>query len=320
MTDVQKSRIGRIKQQCQQNMNMVIKKSVKDKRGRDFVFTYKIIEIIGNGTFGLIVKVLDLISSQVCVIKMVYQNPKYHHREIEYLCEMDHPNIINLLGYYYEDVYDEIQNGKVVKLKYYCLIFPFYVRDLEELIINNKCTNIRKLLRQALQGIEYMHSLQICHRDIKPSNILVDDNYNLVICDFGSAKKLNSASPNVSYICSRHYRAPENCMGSEYYDLTIDIWAIGVVFADYVTSYSLFSGISNQDQLDRILESLIYTEMDQKEMKIDRVSTGPGIRLSLENKGVDQKIIDVLENCIVLNPRKRKTARELLNLTYLKRD
>lgn len=317
MNNLPNSRINRIRKFCQLQMDSIISKKVMNKNGQEIEFKYRIVKIMGSGTFGLIVKIQDEDSKLIRVLKMVYQNPKYHHREIEYLCEMNHPNIIELLAYFYEDLIEESGNGKSVKLRYYCMIFPYYRSDLEEMIVNNKKKRIKELLKQALKGIEYMHSKQICHRDIKPSNILVDSDYNLVICDFGSAKKLEADVPNVSYICSRYYRAPENCMGLEFYDLSIDIWAIGVVFADYATSYSLFTGRNNDDQLAKILNVVIYSKDDQKEMKITKISSGSGIRKLLENRHVDSELIEVLENCIVLNPQKRKKASELLKSSYL---
>ena len=62
---------------------------------------------------------------------------------------------------------------------------------------------------QFFRSLAYIHAIGICHRDIKPHNILVDAKYNkVVLCDFGSAKKLIKDEPNISYICSRCYRAP----------------------------------------------------------------------------------------------------------------
>ncbi len=62
---------------------------------------------------------------------------------------------------------------------------------------------------QILRGLNYLTLLSIAHRDIKPQNILVDKNsHKVVICDFGSAKKLIKGEPNIAYICSRCYRAP----------------------------------------------------------------------------------------------------------------
>jgi glycogen synthase kinase 3 beta len=66
-----------------------------------------------------------------------------------------------------------------------------------------------------LRSIAYIHAKGICHRDIKPQNILVDtSNHVLKMCDFGSAKQLVAGEDNVSYICSRYYRAPELIFGN----------------------------------------------------------------------------------------------------------
>jgi glycogen synthase kinase 3 beta len=61
--------------------------------------------------------------------------------------------------------------------------------------------------------------LGICHRDIKPHNVLVNPETNkLQLCDFGSAKRLIVGEPNIAYICSRCYRAPELIFGATDYD------------------------------------------------------------------------------------------------------
>ena len=58
---------------------------------------------------------------------------------------------------------------------------------------------------QMFRSLAYIHNMKICHRDIKPQNVLVDTKLNkLVLCDFGSAKKLRVGEPNVAYICSRY--------------------------------------------------------------------------------------------------------------------
>lgn len=64
---------------------------------------------------------------------------------------------------------------------------------------------------QFLRGLAYMHSFNIANRDLKPQNTLVNrESGRAVLCDLGSAKKLNPAEPNIAYICSRYYRAPSS--------------------------------------------------------------------------------------------------------------
>ena len=77
---------------------------------------------------------------------------------------------------------------------------------------------------QLLKSLNYIHSLGICHRDLKPHNVLVDPETSLLkLCDFGSAKVLVPGEPNVSYISSRYYRAPELIFGACEYTSAIGL-------------------------------------------------------------------------------------------------
>jgi glycogen synthase kinase 3 beta len=69
---------------------------------------------------------------------------------------------------------------------------------------------VKLYIYQLFRSLAYIHSRGICHRDIKPQNLLLDPASGILkLCDFGSAKILVEDEPNVSYICSRYYRAPE---------------------------------------------------------------------------------------------------------------
>lgn len=110
---------------------------------------------------------------------------------------------------------------------------------------------------QILRGLNYIASLSIAHRDIKPQNILVDLNKNrAVVCDFGSAKQLVPGQPNLAYICSRCYRAPELIFGATDYTSQIDIWSTGCVLVEMINDEPPFIGDSQIDQLIQIIKIL----------------------------------------------------------------
>ena len=92
---------------------------------------------------------------------------------------------------------------------------------------------VRMYVYQICRALHSIHQQGICHRDIKPQNLLVDsESHDLKLCDFGSAKQLRRGEPNISYICSRYYRAPELIFGATDYTTKIDMWSVGCVMAE----------------------------------------------------------------------------------------
>ncbi|XP_075438143.1 LOW QUALITY PROTEIN: glycogen synthase kinase-3 beta-like, partial [Ascaphus truei] len=116
---------------------------------------------------------------------------------------------------------------------------------------------VKVYMYQLFRSLAYIHSQGVCHRDIKPQNLLVDpDTAVLKLCDFGSAKQLVRGEPNVSYICSRYYRAPELIFGATDYTANIDIWSAGCVLAELLLGQPIFPGDSGVDQLVEIIKVL----------------------------------------------------------------
>ncbi|XP_016424025.1 glycogen synthase kinase 3 alpha a [Sinocyclocheilus rhinocerous] len=116
---------------------------------------------------------------------------------------------------------------------------------------------VKVYMYQLFRSLAYIHSQGVCHRDIKPQNLLVDpETAVLKLCDFGSAKQLVRGEPNVSYICSRYYRAPELIFGATDYTSNIDIWSAGCVLAELLLGQPIFPGDSGVDQLVEIIKVL----------------------------------------------------------------
>jgi len=86
--------------------------------------------------------------------------------------------------------------------------------------------------------------------------LIESKNHFVKICDFGSAKMLQSNESNVSYICSRFYRAPELIFGSTEYTFSIDTWSLGCVIAELLIGHPLFPGESSVDQMVEIVKIL----------------------------------------------------------------
>lgn len=92
---------------------------------------------------------------------------------------------------------------------------------------------VKLYIYQLFRSLAYIHSQGICHRDIKPQNLLLDPNSGILkLCDFGSAKILVENEPNVSYICSRYYRAPELIFGATNYTTKIGACCCFILSAD----------------------------------------------------------------------------------------
>lgn len=171
--------------------------------------------------------------------------------------------------------------------------------------------------------MNYLHALGICHRDIKPQNLLVDsNNHVLKVCDFGSAKRLIKGEVNVSYICSRYYRAPELIFGATEYTNSIDVWSVGCVMAELLLGQPLFPGDSGVDQLVEIIKVLgtptremIHTmNPNYSEFKFPSIKAHPWQKVFRQK--TPPEAIDLISRLLVYNPERRLTPIEALQQNF----
>lgn len=113
---------------------------------------------------------------------------------------------------------------------------------------------LERLLTRRQRGLKYVHSAGVVHRDLKPSNILINENCDLKICDFGLAR---IQDPQMTgYVSTRYYRAPEIMLTWQKYDVEVDIWSAGCIFAEMLDGKPLFPGKDHVNQFSIITELL----------------------------------------------------------------
>ncbi|XP_070500279.1 glycogen synthase kinase-3 beta-like isoform X4 [Chironomus tepperi] len=230
--------------------------------------SYSDTKVIGNGSFGVVFQAKLCDTGELVAIKKVLQDKRFKNRELQIMRRLEHCNIVKLKYFFYSsgEKKDEVYLNLVLEY------IPETVYKVARQYAKNKQTIpinfIRLYMYQLFRSLAYIHSLGICHRDIKPQNLLLDpETAVLKLCDFGSAKQLLQGEPNVSYICSRYYRAPELIFGAINYTTKIDVWSAGCVLAELLLGQPIFPGDSGVDQLVEIIKVLGTPTRDQiKEM------------------------------------------------------
>ncbi|VUZ44494.1 unnamed protein product [Hymenolepis diminuta] len=285
---------------------------------------YNNAKVIGSGSFGMVfVALLD--GEREVAIKKVLQDKRYKNRELQILRELRHPNIVSLIYYFYS-----VASSKP-KDTYLNLVQEYVPQALSRVVKHYwhvrqpiPMNHVKLYSFQMIRGLAYVHNKNICHRDIKPQNLLVNPETGVLkICDFGSTKVLVPGEPNVSYICSRYYRAPELIFGATQYTVRIDMWSAGCVIGELLLGRPLFPGDSGVDQLVEIIKVLGTPTFEQvKEMNPQYSKfVFPGIKSCpweklITNRTQCDDAFDLLRALLVYSPSERQPAGEALSAAF----
>ena len=239
-------------------------------------------------------------------------------REIAILKKCNHKNVIKL----YEILHDNKKNKLYLILEYVQNgTIMIYNEDEDTFQINehfykNNDPNsdytedeIRKIIRQIILGIDYLHNNGVIHRDIKPDNILLNENNKVKITDFNLSALLTNSKEDIitkGNLGTKYFRAPEVCKDENensnnmyIHGKPLDIWALGVV--SYLLAY----------------KKLPFVESEESENPIDLYNVIINKNYEIPNNRMSKGFIDFLSKCLNKNPYKRITITEIKKLDWI---
>lgn len=123
---------------------------------------------------------------------------------------------------------------------------------------------IKCYMKQLLSGLEHCHAQGVLHRDIKGSNLLIDNDGNLKIGDFGLSTffRPRQKQPLTSRVVTLWYRPPELLLGATDYGVSVDLWSAGCILAELYAGKPIMPGRTEVLSSNDISCILTYTNMD----------------------------------------------------------
>ncbi|KAJ4376429.1 dual specificity protein kinase yak1 [Neocucurbitaria cava] len=218
---------------------------------------YLILDVLGQGTFGQVVKCQNLKTQEVVAVKVIKNRTAYFNQS------MMEVSVLDLLN----KQMDKNDDHHLLRLKdtfihrqHLCLVFELLSVNLYELIKQNQfrglsTTLVRVFAQQLINGLALLGKAKLIHCDLKPENILLKNLESPIIkiIDFGSA--CDERQTVYTYIQSRFYRSPEVLLGLPY-SAAIDMWSLGCIVVELFLGLPLFPGSSEYNQVSRITEML----------------------------------------------------------------
>eukprot|EP01114_Cavostelium_apophysatum_P014224 TRINITY_DN3637_c0_g1_i1.p1 TRINITY_DN3637_c0_g1~~TRINITY_DN3637_c0_g1_i1.p1 ORF type:complete len:849 (+),score=219.09 TRINITY_DN3637_c0_g1_i1:168-2549(+) len=304
---------------------------------------YQILEFLGSAAFSKAIRCHDLTTSlQVCV-KIIKNNKEFldqsldEIRLLQYINSAgnaDEKNVLQLYDYFYHK-----EHLFIVTELLRDNLYEFYKYNLEsgdELYFT--LDRLKRVAKQCLVALEFVHSLNLIHCDLKPENILIKSysRTEVKIIDFGSS--CFTKDHLSSYVQSRSYRAPEVILGFPY-NSKIDLWSLGCIIAELWTGKVLFHNESISTLLARVVS--ILGPFDGEMLKGSRYAhkyftktcslyeTKPGqsgftflkpkrTTLKARLKTENEEFLDFVSKLLAKNPNDRLSAKEALEHPFLK--
>ncbi|KAJ5982249.1 hypothetical protein N7451_012349 [Penicillium sp. IBT 35674x] len=279
---------------------------VKQIMGTSFQVTkrYSGLQLQSLGTFGVVCSANDSFTNQKVAIKKIggpvssMDLAKRMYREVRLLGKLRHGNLINM-----RDV---------------------FTSPSEDLYIVTECfmTDLRQLMQSISKPLE-VEFAQFFTYQILPSNILINDNCDLKICDFGLARKQNNQM--TGYVTTRYYRALEVMLIWQSYTSAVDLWNVGCMVAEMILGRILYPGQNHIHQFT-LISGLLGKPPKEVMKRIYSKSTLEHVESLPEPKtcsfiaffqNAHPQAVDILGKLLDLDPEKRVKAADALSHPFV---
>jgi len=253
-----------------------------------------------------------------------WQFPITAIREIKILKILNHKNIVRLK----EIVTSKATEYNQGKGSIY-MVMEFCEHDLTGLTDAGQrftTAQIKCYMKQLLEGMAYCHKNRVLHRDIKGSNLLINDEGQLKLADFGLARPFEEQlRPYTNRVITLWYRPPELLLGASLYGPTIDMWSVGCIFAELLLRKPILPGRDEFEQLTLIFRLLGtpteatwpgVTKLSYYDMLCGKNAKQYANRFDDKFKELEPLAQNLLRKLLCMDPTKRISAKEALDHDY----
>ncbi|KAF2733749.1 protease-like protein [Polyplosphaeria fusca] len=285
---------------------------------------------LGEGTYAIVFSGhYRTDPTHLVAVKRIKKNADYHDgiapdafREIQFLSELSHPNIITLHAVF---------STKSQTLSLVLEHLPG--GDLEQLFqtprdqLAYSASDFKAWALMLLRAVAFIHASGILHRDIKGNNILIAADNTLKLADFGLARAFAEPGRNMTHqVITRFYRPPELLYGAMHYGAAVDVWSTGVVLVELCIRDFFLPANTDVEQF-HVVEHMFGTPTEESwpgvsSLPFYNLSSAPpkqaqwrawaGARLQM--LGGDG--LEVVSGMLAVDPRRRWSAERVLRHAY----
>ncbi|XP_074557486.1 cyclin-dependent kinase C-2-like [Curcuma longa] len=296
------------------------------------------LEQIGEGTYGQVYMARETRTGEIVALKKIRMDneregfPITAIREIKILKKLHHQNVIQLKEIVTSPGPEKDEQGEPDGNKYkgsIYMVFEYMDHDLTGLSdrpgMRFTVPQIKCYMRQLLTGLHYCHVNQVLHRDIKGSNLLIDNEGNLKLADFGLARSFSSDHNGnlTNRVITLWYRPPELLLGATKYGPAVDMWSVGCIFAELLHGKPILPGKNEPEQLSKIFDlcgtpdELNWPGVSKMPWYNNFKPSRPIKRRVRETfKHFDRHALELLEKMLTLDPSQRISAKDALDAEY----